>query len=230
MKGRFTCVGIGPGDPRLMTFLAADTIRACDVAALPKSGARDNAALAIAAELLKDKPLLYCDMPMTRDKARLAACHEAAAKQVAALLDEGKNVAFLTLGDPAVYSTPMYLHHILKGWGYETAMVPGVPSFCAAAAALDTSLCEGGQMLHIIPASYPDVEHALDADGNKVLMKSGKSIRAVADRLSGQGKEAMAVERCGMEGERIHRTLDTIPDDASYFSIVLVKDKEENAN
>lgn len=225
-KGTFYCVGVGPGDPKLMTFLAAETIRKCDVAALPSSGAKENAAYKIAAEFLNGKKLLYCDMPMTRDKAKLEESHQASAQQVRAELDQGHDVAFLTLGDPSIYATPMYLHHILRQQGYETRMIPGVPSFCAVAAALDVSLCEGGEMLQIIPASYPDTEGALEASGNKVLMKSGKSMKKVKEKIDTSRWEAMAVECCGMEQEKIHRSLDTLDETSSYFSVVVVKQCE----
>ena len=225
-KGIFYCVGVGPGDPELMTFLAARIIRECPVAALPKSGSGENAAGKIAEELLRDKELLLCDMPMTRDRAALDAAHAEAARQVARKLDEGRSVAFLTLGDPSIYATPMYLHHILKAQGYETRMIPGVPSFCAVAAALDTSLCEGAERLQIIPASYPDSGEALKETGNKVLMKSGRSMGRVRAQIDRERFDAMAVECCGMEGERIHRNLDTLEETASYFSVVVVKEKK----
>ena len=225
-KGIFYCVGVGPGDPELMTFLAARIIRECPVAALPKSGSGENAAGKISEELLRDKELLLCDMPMTRDRAALDAAHAEAARQVARKLDEGRSVAFLTLGDPSIYATPMYLHHILKAQGYETRMIPGVPSFCAVAAALDTSLCEGAERLQIIPASYPDSGEALKEPGNKVLMKSGRSMGKVRAQIDRERFDTMAVECCGMEGERIHRNLDTLEETASYFSVVVVKEKK----
>lgn len=228
--GTFYCVGVGPGDPKLMTFLAAETIRNCAVAVLPSSGAKENAALNIAAEFLEGKELLYCDMPMTRDREKLAQAHGAAVRKVRAELDRGRDVAFLTLGDPSIYATPMYLHHILQKQGYETRMIPGVPSFCAAAAALNVSLCEGAELLQIIPASYPEARAALDAPGNKVLMKSGKSMKKVRDSIDAGRWEAMAVERCGMEQEKIHRSLDTLDEDAPYFSVVVVKPRADGQN
>lgn len=225
-KGTFFCVGVGPGDPKLMTFLAAQTIRDCDVAALPSSGAKENAAQKIAGEFLAGKELLFCDMPMTRDREALARAHSAAARQIGERLNRGQDVAFLTLGDPSIYATPMYLHHILKQQGYETRMIPGVPSFCAAAAALDTALCEGAEPLQVLPASYPGTAEALDRPGTKVLMKSGKSMGTVKEQIDTRRFDAMAVECCGMAEERIHPSLDTLDETASYFSVVVVKERK----
>ena len=152
---------------------------------------------------------LHCDMPMTRDQAVLNACHDQAADDICALLDEGKNVAFLTLGDPAVYSTYWYVHRRVQARGYTVEIVPGVPSFCAAAARLGQALCEGSQMLHIIPASHSSTKEGLALSGNKILMKAGKSILEVRDLLEADGKldSAALVERCSMEGERVVRDL-----------------------
>lgn len=225
-QGVFYSVGVGPGDPKLMTFLAAETISGCPVIALPDSGAGDNAAQQIAAPWLEGKELLFCPMPMTRDRIKLLAAREESAAKVAAVLEQGKDVAFLTLGDSSIYATPMYLHRILKEKGYRTKMIPGIPSFCAVAASLDIPLCEGGEPLHVIPASYLDLDQALSLPGTKVLMKSGKSIAEVKKRIDENTMTAMAVERCGMEGEKRHITLDTLQDNASYFSVVVVKEKQ----
>ena len=227
-KGTFYCVGVGPGDPRLMTLLAVETIGNCPVIALPSSGGKENLAMKIAGKYLEGKELLFCDMPMIRDKQKLEEYHRTSAQQISLVLDQGKDVAFLTLGDPSIYSTPMYLHHILREEGYETSMVPGVPSFCAVAAALNTSLCEGGEALQVIPASYPQVEEALAAPGNKVLMKSGKSMEKIKEKIDTARYDVMAVECCGMEDEKIHRSLESLSQSASYFSVVVLKEKKES--
>ena len=225
-KAKLYGVGVGPGDPELLTAKAIRVIQECAVVAVPQSGAGDQAALTIAAEYIGDKPVLHCDMPMTRDRAARDASHDRAADEISALLDEGKDVAFLTLGDPTVYSTCWYVVKRVAARGYETELVPGVPSFCAAAAALGRALCEDGEMLHIIPASHGAVDEGLDLAGSKVLMKAGKSILEVRDKLAARGElqNAALVERCGMEGQRIVTDLSTMDDPTGYFSIILVKE------
>ena len=114
-KGVLYGVGVGPGDPELMTVKAVRIIREADVVAVPDG----QTARGIAAEYLDGKEILSCPMPMLRDKALLAQKHDEAADTICALLDEGKTVAFLTLGDPTVYSTYIYVHKRVLARGYE---------------------------------------------------------------------------------------------------------------
>ena len=136
-KGILYGVGVGPGDPGLMTVKAVRTALDCDVIAVPHKEREKCLALKIAlgaAPELAEKPLLTVDMPMTKDKQRLEAAYIAGIDLLSQTLDTGKNVAFLTLGDPTVYSTYLYLHTRVADRGYETKIIPGVTSFCAAAA------------------------------------------------------------------------------------------------
>ena len=229
-KGTLYGVGVGPGDPELMTAKAIRLLRECDVVAAPLSTGGRQTALDIAAPYIEaDKPVRLFDMPMTHDKAARNASHDAAADAICALLDEGKTVVFLTLGDPTVYSTYWYVHKRVAARGYAAELVPGVPSFCAAAAAMGRALCEDGEMLHIIPATHGRAEAGLALPGSKVLMKTGKSVLAVRELLRQRGELANAalIERVGLPGERLVENLDEITEASSYFSIILVKEQSE---
>lgn len=223
MSGTFYAVGVGPGDPQLLTLKAIHIMKACQVIALPKSGASENIAFKIAGEYIADKEILECDMPMIKDKQELERYHDESASAIAAILDQGRDVAFLTLGDPAIYSTVMYVHRRLTQKGYPTAMVPGVPSFCAAAASLNTSLCERDEMLHIVPATYRG-EEAEELSGTRVLMKSGKAIMKLREKLADQ--QAMMVERATMEDEKIYRDLKDLKEQSSYFSLIVIPSED----
>ena len=107
--GKLWGVGVGPGDPELLTVKAVRVLREADVVIVPDASSGDKVALNIAKDYLKDKQIQFVKTPMVRDKAVMDAAHEQAADTICALLDEGKQVAFLTLGDPAIYSTYMYL-------------------------------------------------------------------------------------------------------------------------
>lgn len=223
MRGKFYAVGVGPGDPKLLTVKAIEVMKDCQVIAVPKSGASENVALKIAGEYITEQEILECDMPMIKDKEELNRCHERSADAIAEILDRGRDVAFLTLGDPAIYSTVMYVHRKLTERGYETAMVPGIPSFCGAAASLNTSLCERDEMLHIIPATYRGSQ-ADALDGTKVLMKSGKSIMKIKEQLA--EKKAMMVECATMEREKVYHDLNDLKEQSSYFSLIVVPSED----
>lgn len=229
-RGKLYGIGVGPGDPELMTLKATRIIRECEVIAIPSSGNETNVAFEIAKaavpELL-EKERIELSMPMIRDKEKLRESHAQAAFDIAEVLDQGKDVAFLTLGDPSIYSTYIYVHNRLVEQGYDTEIVPGIPSFCAVAARLNEGLTEASEALHIIPASYDGIEEALQLNGTRVLMKSGKSIGRIKNFLKDMENppEVKMVERCGMEGERIFESLEELDEDAGYFSILVVKDQ-----
>jgi len=224
-RGILYGVGVGPGDPELLTLKAQRILSRADVIAVPDKGAGEKTALNIIGALAEGKPLLYCAAPMVRDPEQLEAAYTENARKIAALLDEGKTVAFITLGDPSVYSTYLYTHRRVLAMGYEAKIIPGVPSFCAAAAALGGGLCEGGERLLVVPASHQDVGGCLSVDANYIFMKAGREIGKLRDTLAEHGllDRAAMVENCGMESEHIYPRFADAPDGSGYFSVVLVK-------
>ena len=224
-QGKLYGVGVGPGDPELLTIKAQRIIRQSPVLAVPDAGRGEKTALAIAGELAEGKQLLYCAAPMIRDEAQLDAAYEQNADLVCAQLDQGKDVAFLTLGDPTVYSTYLYLHRKVVARGYEAEIIPGVPSFCAVAARLGAALCEKSERLLIVPASHGDMEDCLDLDANLVFMKAGRELGALKEKLAEKGllDRASMVANCGMEGELVCPRFADADTEAGYFSVVLVK-------
>lgn len=223
-KGRFYGVSVGPGDPELMTLKAVRVIREADVIAFPGREKEACTAYQIARSAVPEiegKESLPIPMPMTKDKAQLAQSHRVGAERILCCLEDGKAVAFLTLGDVTIYSTGWYLYQLVREAGAEGELVSGVPSFCAAAARLDRALVSGEEELHVLPASYP-VEEGLRLSGVKVLMKAGKRLQEVKALLHDHGLTACGVQRCGMEGERVYRTAEEIEADAGYYSIFIV--------
>jgi len=224
-KGTLYGVGVGPGDPELLTLKALRILREADIIAVPDRGDGEGTALSIVREHIADKPLLRCTTPMVRDHRQLSQSYDRIADQISAHLEEGRTVAFITLGDPSVYSTYVYVHRRILARGYEAILIPGVPSFCAAAARLNTSLCEHSQRLMIVPASHKSIEDCLDLDANLVFMKAGKEIGALRERLRERGllDRASLVANCGMEGEQIYPHFADMEEDTGYFSLVVVK-------
>lgn len=229
MRGKLYGIGVGPGDPELLTLKAVRLIRAADVIAVPGKNRDETVSYRIAAEAVPEiaqKECLEIEMPMTRERALLEQSHSLAAEQVQIVLDQGKTVAFLTLGDPCVYSTYLYIHRRVREMGYETEIVNGIPSFCAAAARLNRGLAEEKEQLHIIPASY-QIRDALELPGVKVLMKAGKKIGEVKKALLAAGADAAMVENCGMPQEACYLKTEDIPENAGYYSLLIVRNRCE---
>ncbi len=228
MKGTVYGVGVGPGDPELLTFKAARIISQCPVVAVPHTGTEKHMALEIVQHLLKDQEIVYCPLPMTKDPQVLDQSREESAEHICRYLEQGKDVAFLTIGDPGVYATYSYLHRRITNKGFAAKIVPGVPSFCAAAAALGRSLCEEKQPLHLLPASMEDLPQGLDLGGTKVVMKSGKQQQAVMDLL--EQKQLLSrtalVERCSLPEQVVIPKL-TQPVDTGYFTLLIVGEDDQ---
>ena len=206
-RGKLYGVGVGPGDPELLTRKAERIIRASAVLAVPDKGAGEKTALNIIGPL---------------------AAYDRAADAICEKLEQGKDVAFITLGDPTVYSTYIYIHRRVLSRGYGAEIIPGVPSFCAVAARLNQPLCEKAQRLMIVPASHGEVEDCLNVDANLVFMKAGRELGALKDKLADHGllERASMVANCGMEGEAVYPRFADVPEGTGYFSVVLVKKGE----
>lgn len=229
MMGKLIGVGVGPGDPELMTLKAVKIIRNCQVLVLPAESKEKCVAYQIVRQAIpeiEDKTTVCLVMPMTKDKDRLEKSHREGTQKVAEVLDAGKDAAFLTLGDPTVYATSMYIHQRIAGMGYRTSIVSGVPSFCAAAAKLGVSLGEKQEQIHIIPASY-DVEAAIQLPGTKILMKAGKKMPVVRQCVKEHHGWAAMVENCGMAEEHLWINAEDMPEHPGYYTLVIVKDRKD---
>ncbi len=185
MTGTLYAVGVGPGDPELMTLKAARIIRECQVIAIPHDDPIQCTAYQIAMRAvpeMKEKPVICVKMPMTKDPDILEQAHKDGTEILIRELEKGYDVALLTLGDTTVYASSMYLVQRLEKQGYETKLISGIPSFCAAAAELGISLGEQAEEIHILPGSY-GIQAALALSGVKVIMKSGKAYPKVVEQL-----------------------------------------------
>lgn len=233
-KGKLYGLGIGPGDPELLTLKALRLVKECGVIAVPGKVAEETVAYRIvegAYPALKEKKVIAVEMPMTKDQALLQQSHDRAAEQVEEYLRQGTDVAFLTLGDTTVYSTYLYVHKRVLRDGFHAEIVSGVTSFCAVAARLNMGLVEKDQALHVIPATFhaSAMDEILSLPGTKVLMKSGKQMEAVKESILRSGQDAVMIENCGMPGEKIYMCAEEIPEDAGYYSLIIVKEKEGQA-
>lgn len=226
MTGVLYGVGVGPGDPELMTLKAVRLIRENEIIAIPGTIPQESVAYKIAVQAvpeLAEKTLLPLSMPMTHDRAEMNRNHDLAADSIEAYLKQGKHVVFLTLGDPTVYSTYLYVQKRIIARGYEAQLVSGITSFCAAAARTNVPLVEWNEPLHVMPAVHK-LDQPLDQPGTYVLMKSGRKMDRVKELLRESGRDVTMVENCGMENEHVYHGVEEIPDNAGYYSLIIAKE------
>jgi precorrin-2/cobalt-factor-2 C20-methyltransferase len=234
VSGRLIGIGVGPGDPELLTLKAARTLSEADlVVHFAKAGGSSNAR-AIAARHLRagveELPLHY---PVTSEQPRsghayqsaLTAFYEAAAATLAARLDSGRTVAVICEGDPLFYGSYMHLHVRLAP-RYPTQVIAGVTGMSGCWSAAGTPIAQGDDVLMVLPATLPEdkLERRLaDADA-AVVMKLGRhlpKIRRTLDRV-GRLEQAIYVERGSTAAAVTMRLVDKCDDGAPYFAIVLV--------
>jgi precorrin-2 C20-methyltransferase/precorrin-3B C17-methyltransferase len=234
MIGRFTVVGIGPGDPELMTLKAARLIGEAQVVAFhagvkKQSHARRIADSAIPAEVIEEE-LRY---PVTTGATdhpggyvgAMADFYEECAVRLSAHLDAGRDVVLLAEGDPLFYGSSMYLHDRFKDT-YETSVVPGVPAFAAATAAISAPLVRQTDVLTVLAGTLPEPELArrlADTDG-AIIMKLGRTFPAVRSALEQAGRldGAWYVERASQPEERWLPVVEVDPESVPYFSLIVV--------
>lgn len=235
MKGKLFGIGTGPGDPDLITQKALETVERCSVVAIPSMKKDDCLAYNTfkkAYPAIDEKQIVCLDFPMTKNSADLHFAHEEAADQISTFLEDG-DVAFLTIGDVTIYSTFMYIKKIVESKGFETELVNGVTSFCAAAARLGISLSEQDEEIHIVPANY-NLENVFILDGTLVFMKSGKKLLELKEFLNKKKNnydfDFYGISNCGMENERILENLDQISEDIPYLTLIIIKNKKLKAN
>ena len=226
-------VGVGPGDPELLTLKAVRALKAADVIAAPKSKEEsDSIALSIVkgAVNMASKETLELMFPMTKDTTVLRKAREDAATAIADRLKAGKNVACITLGDSMFYSTFSYLIPLVKERlpGVTIEVVPGISSVMASAAAAVIPLTEADERLAVIPATYENekLREILKDFDTIVLMKVNRVFDKVLGLLDELGlrEHAVFIERCGGENQRIIRGLDSLKGGKlDYLSMVIVK-------
>ena len=232
---KFYGIGVGPGDPELLTVKAIRALECCNIIAVPESGDAERTAMNIVQGYLYGKELLECRFCMDHDEQKRQDSRRLIGERILSVLETGKSVGFITLGDPSIYSTYTYIRKIICASGFEAETIPGIASFSAAAAVLNVSLCEGNEPLHILPATCTEeMEKWIALPGTKVVMKSGKNLDRVLKMLRkcGLTEQTQLVSRCTMEDQRVFLTLgefdkmkQQLPPE--YFSVLIVKEKKQ---
>lgn len=228
MSGIFYGIGVGPGDPELLTVKAINAIKTVDIIIAPKTEKKeDSVALSIARPYLRDDVEIVKQVfPMVVNFEKSPEAWENNKNEILALLKSGKKVAFLTLGDPMFYSTYIYVFRLLENEGYPIETIPGVPAFCAIGSKLGYPLVEGNDILTIIPATAEEskVKQAIAVADNVVLMKVYKNFSEIVDCLTENQltDKAVMISRCGLPEEEIIHDLEKAKDKkVNYLSTIL---------
>jgi precorrin-2/cobalt-factor-2 C20-methyltransferase len=225
MSGVLYGVGVGPGDPELMTLKAARLIGAARVVAYPALAGAPSFARSIAAGLIPAGCReIVVDVPMTLERAPAQAAYDRAAAEIGAALAAGEDVVCLCEGDPFFYGSFMYLHARLAG-AFRVEVVPGVSSLAAAAARAGRPLAARNEAVTVLPGPLTDaeLEARIGPAGTVAILKAGRHVgrsRRLLDRL-GLAGQAVYVERATLPDERV-MALAEAPEEAPYFSMILV--------
>jgi len=236
-KGRLFGLGVGPGDPELITVKALNRLRAAAVVAFPSAQGRKGHALTITEGYLRDDQIrLPMVFPMTIEappsqadyETALAGFYDRCAAEIGAHLEAGRDVAVLCEGDPFFYGSYMYLHDRLAG-RYETEVVPGVCSILAGASVLGTPLVYRDQYLTVLSGvmAEEDLRRRLAEADAAAVMKLGKTFGKVRRVIEDMGllDRAMYVERATMDKQRTLPLAEVDPQTVPYFSIILIPGK-----
>ncbi len=227
--GKLFGVGVGPGDPELITVKAVRIIKEADIIFTAASSKNTySLAVEIAAPYISGETRIEkLSFPMTKDEKETETAWIQNARQIAAVVKEGKTAIFLTLGDPTTYSTFGYILKkmacIMPEADIET--IPGITSFHAASARMNRILVEGEQSLLITSGAYGgDRIRHINGVENVAIVKAYKNIQDINDALKETGlhHKSVAVSRCGRENENITQDVDTLVDKTpDYWTLIL---------
>lgn len=224
-------IGVGPGDPELITLKAVRILRGVDaVFAAASSHNHHSLASQIASPHLKEGlSIRLLNFPMTHKEDELKSAWAENARRVLDTLNQGKNAAFLTLGDPMTYSTFGYLMRTIKEIDPDTPIeiVPGITSYQAGAATCGFVLAEGNESFSVISGALgaQRLKEVLKHSDSVVMLKVYRSHNEIIDILDDLDltDHSMLISRCGLNGERINRNLKGTPNtNPPYLSLLLI--------
>lgn len=231
MSGTLYGIGLGPGDPELMTLKAHRLISSAEVIAYPAPDTGESFARSIAASTIpQDAREIPIVVPMRVERFPAQEIYDKAAAEIAEVLSAGVDVVTLCEGDPFFYGSFMYLFERLCD-RFDIEVVPGVTSLTACAAQLQRPLTSRNDVLTVIPGPLPDaaIEQKIDEAQAVAIMKVGRHLsrlRALLDRM-GLLEQAGYVERASLAKQKVHRLIDLDADTAPYFSMILIYKGDE---
>jgi len=222
----FYGIGVGPGDPELLTLKARRIISTVPVIAYPKTDSGDSMARRIAAPHVPSGVVeLPVALPMVVDREPARGAYDQAARAIATHLSAGRDVAFLCEGDPFFYGSFMYLHQRLDR-DFQCEVVPGVPSLMAAAAVAGRPLASRNDVMTVLPAPLDTdkLRAAIAGSDSVAIVKVGRHFSRIRTLLrdAGLAKHAVIVARATHPDQRITPLIEIPEGDQPYFSTILV--------
>lgn len=232
------CVGCGPGDPELLTIKALNLIKEADVIFVPTSKSdKPSIALSIVAKYInKSTKIINLVFPMIKDKNSLKEYWKKNTSEISEMVRTGKKTLYLTVGDPSLYSTWIYIHRELKNnhKDIEIEIIPGITSIFAFAAESKISLVEGDEHLSVVPACYDlnKVKNTVKSSDTIVFLKDGRYFDSVIDMLSETGfsdesqiaiAQDVSTKENILEIKQLKDLKGKKQSSQTYFSIMVVK-------
>jgi precorrin-2/cobalt-factor-2 C20-methyltransferase len=230
-KGKLFGIGVGPGDSELLTLKAVRILSEIPVICSPRSAPnKESIALSIVSPVIeerkdfKDLTVLEPVFPMTEDSLTLEKHWDEASELIANHLNKGLDVAFITLGDPSIYSTFSYVQKRLEN-SYFIEIIPGIPSFAACASSIKKPLVEKDEVLIVVPKIKESFESLMENGDTIALMKTSRNKKELEKKINHQEreKEIYSVENCTMKNEKIVKGF---PENKPYLSTTIIKFKK----
>ncbi len=239
MMNKFYGVGVGPGDPELITLKALKVLKEADIIFAPKSKTKaDSLAREIVEKVLgeeRGKDILEIEFPMINNKEELRKRYLKSAEIILQKIHEGKHAAYLTIGDPLLYSTYIYLLNALKeiAPGLQIETIPGVSAYSALAAKFSYSLAEKDEKICIcpVPKDIGDLREIITKNDTVVIMKVAKRLQGVIKLLHEMNLLQYSVfgSRVGLKGERLINGMKmpfVVSEKEGYLSTIIVRNKK----
>lgn len=228
--GKLYGLGVGPGDPELVTLKAARIIKETDIIFAPQSrSGRPSVALRIVQPIIDEREneceILQPLFPMTEDKQELDKSWNEAAEMLYEKLSKGLDVVFVTLGDPTVFSTFSYVSKLLQKKGVEVVLVPGITAMTACSTTAGIQLTEQDDIMVVVPQVDDRLPKILPYVDTIVAMKTSRHLDVLEDCINKdpREKEIISVQNCTMENEEI---IHGFVDNKKYFSTSIIKFKK----
>lgn len=230
-KGKLIGIGVGPGDPELLTIKAMNVLNSVKVICAPKSAdTKPSLALSIVQTYLEGRndkyEIIEPVFPMIEDKQALNEYWDHAASLITDKLNDGLDVAFITLGDPTVYSTFSYIQKRIIFQNFHVEIIPGITSFTGCAATAGVSLGKKDEIIVIVPKFDERLERILGYGDTFIVMKTSRHSEDLEEivKKDKRNKEIISVQNCSMKDEKV---FNGFIKDKKYLSTTIVKFKDE---